>query len=382
MHMAYRFNANIPYGNVAHALVTQQAGRWRVEFAAHPHGGPECLWFCFRIERIEEMLPSGQVELVLKHSQNMLGAGDPTTIRPVVRHAHGDWERLCPGAAQFFPDGRCEITWLINPPQEWVDIAFCYPYGMAELDALLAETHGYWRADTIGVSQGGRPIVRLSNSFGEPCGQRPGLYLVARQHSGETPGSWVLDGLLRYLATMGEKAPLTWAVPLTNIDGVEQGDYGKDNFPYDLNRAWGVVPMRHEVLVIQRDVGRWSERCKPVLGIDFHAPGACETDGMYCYLPKPASYPSAYRDALEWSTAINAHLSSTYAAPNFSRVVKYPSRWETPTFISFMASAVQCPGLSIETPYAMCRETVMTRERYKESGALIGAAIMELLGFV
>ena len=116
---------------------------------------------------------------------------------------------------------------------------------------MIQETGSFWRVDTIGVSQGGRPLLRLSNDYGRPKGERPGVFLMARQHSGEVSGAWVLDGVLRRFAELGEAAPLVWAIPLANIDSVEQGDYGKDNFPYDMNRAWGKLPMRHETLVLQ-----------------------------------------------------------------------------------------------------------------------------------
>ena len=41
-------------------------------------------------------------------------------------------------------------------PNRTLDIAYCYPYGMEELEALVEETDGYWRMDTIGVSQAAR----------------------------------------------------------------------------------------------------------------------------------------------------------------------------------------------------------------------------------
>ena len=156
-------------------------------------------------------------------------------MRPVVRGGRlstrgdasdGDWQRLEAGIVGQLPDGRTCVTWVVGAPPgppypSYLDVAYCYPYGLPEVEALMRETEGYWQADIIGVSQGGRPLVRLSNAYGQAGGQRPGLYLIARQHSGETPGSWVLDGFLRHLVLLGEAAPLVWSVPLTNIDGVE-----------------------------------------------------------------------------------------------------------------------------------------------------------------
>jgi hypothetical protein len=259
-------------------------------------------------------------------------------------------------------------------------VAYCYPYGPPEIEALISETTGYWQADTIGVSQEGRALTRLSNVYGETQDGRPGLYLIARQHSGETSGSWVLDGFLRHIASLGGAAPLVWSVPLTNIDGVWGGDYGKDNYPYDLNRAWGRPPMRHEVLVLQRDIGRWKARCQPALVLDFHAPGACETSGIYCYLADPALYSRFHQEALGWAAAIKSRLARQYAAECFERVARYASRWETPRFTGYCWSQHGICGLGVETPYAMVGDLVMTREHYREAGARIAAGVLDRLG--
>jgi hypothetical protein len=248
-----------------------------------------------------------------------------------------------------------------------------------EVEALVQASNGYWQVDSIGLSQGGRSLLRLSNDYGRTDGQRPGIYLMARQHSGETPGSWVLDGLLRYVASRGDAAPLVWAVPLTNVDGVEGGDYGKDNYPYDLNRAWGRPPMRHEVLALQGDIRRWTERCRPALVLDMHAPGACETSGVYCYLPDPAVHSRFHQEALSWTTAIKGALTPAYAAECFERVARYASRWETPRCTGYCWSRHGVCGLGVETPYALVGDLVLTRERYREIGARIAAGVMERL---
>jgi hypothetical protein len=190
----------------------------------------------------------------------------------------------------------------------------------------------------------------------------------------------VLDGLLRHMATLGDCAPLVWAVPLTNIDGIEQGDYGKDNFPYDLNRAWGVVPMRHETLVMQRDILRWRKRCKPVLAIDFHAPGGCESDGIYCYLKNGNDEARELHAATrEWTAAVQASIGQEYAAEDFARVATYASRWETPTFGTYCAETLEIPGFTMETPYAMAGDKVLEVADYREAGRRIAATIADRL---
>jgi len=377
--MALKVDTDIPYGNACGVTVRDTDGIAEVSFAPDPHGGPECLWFCFRLAQIEASGARNKVRLVLEHSYNMLGGHSPLRMRPVLRYAEGDWQRLDAGTVEDLPDGRNRVSWELQAPASFVDVAYCYPYGRPEIDALVRETNGCWRADVIGASQGARPLVRLSNDYGEVGSDRPGLYLVARQHSGETPGSWVLDGLLRHFGAIGQDGPLVWAVPLTNVDGVEGGDYGKDNFPYDLNRAWGNPPMRHEVLVLQRDIERWAKRCRPVLAIDFHAPGACEKDGIYAYVPDPAQYPNLHSSVLEWTTAMRSVLGRQYAAETFDRIADYPSRWETPSFSRYFWFQHGVCSLGVETPYALAGELVLTRERYQEAGARIAESVVKRL---
>ena len=381
--MALTVDLTIPHANACGVTVAEDADPATVSFAADPHGGPECLWFCFRLTPRGRPSAS-QVRLVLQHATNMLGGGEPQHMRPVVRHAGTDWERLGAPTVQALPDGRSEVAWTVRLPATWMDVAYCYPYGPAELKSLLRDCKGYWRADAIGVSQRGRPLIRLSNGWGDrqaggAAERRPGVYAIARQHSGETPGSWVLDGFLRRMAELGSAAPLVWAVPLAHTDGVEKGDYGKDGFPHDLNRAWGRPPMRHEVLVYQADVARWVAACRPALALDLHAPGACETEGVYCYVPEAKRAFEQHRTLKGWVTAMQRALRPEFAARPFGRVADYASRWETPTFTAHCWAEHGVPALSIETPYAVIGSRVLTREDYRGIGARLAAPVAERL---
>jgi len=374
--MALRVETGFPGGNAAVVAVGVHDGVPEVAFTPDPHGGPECLWFFLRIVRDGGDPKAGDpVRLALKHPENVLGGSCPEKLRPVVRASRLEWERLPEGRREVLADGRARMVWMVPAPADALEVALCYPYGQADLAELIRETRGYWRVATIGVSQGGRGLARLSNDPGTPGSTRPGFYLIARQHSGETTGSWVLDGFLRWVAAHSERAPLVWAVPFANIDGVEQGDYGKDNFPYDLNRAWGDPPMRHETVVIQHDLLRWRERCRPELALDFHSPGACEADGVYAFLPDPGKFPIEHREAERWSALVAGALAPEFAAKEAEQVAYYTSRWNTPNFTTHCFEKLQVPALTVETPYALCGSVLMTRELYRQVGARIAAAV-------
>lgn len=393
MTMSYQVRDDIPFGNVGDVTIHEDpsAGVVDVGFTPRPMNAPEVMWFRFRIERAtggsDETPP---LRLVWRHWGNALGAAEDKlidTVRPVVRRTGEDWRRLEACQRIELPDGRVWPAWTMHglAPGQALDAALCYPYGPDEVAALVSELGATWRADTIGLSQEGRPLTRLSNDTGRPGDRRPGLYILARQHAGETPGSWVLDGLLRQLAAAqraGTPVPLTWVVPLADIDGVTAGAYGKDRYPYDLNRAWGRPPMRHEALVIQRDMHRWARRCRPALVLDSHAPGLCETQGVYCYLPDPDEAPRRTELSRPWADRLAAAIGRPLTAAAFARVAKYPSRWNTPaspTFTAFAGATFDCAALALETPYALAGDgsLVLTIDQYRRIGQRIAAAVVD-----
>ncbi|MCC7145496.1 MAG: hypothetical protein IT443_03550 [Phycisphaeraceae bacterium] len=380
--MTYRVRDDLPSGNVADVHIDENASLPRIAFSAHPRGGPEALWFHFRVERTGAAAGAeGQLQLVLKHYLSLAYTSAELTdsMRPVLRSPYQDWQRLDAPQRIDLPDGQIDLTWTVPAPAAgaWIEVAFCYPYTPDDLARLIDQTGGYWRADAIGLSATGEPITRLSNRYAPPAAAEPGIYLIARQHAGETPGGWVLDGLLRALAAAGDTSPLTWVVPIADVDGCVGGDYGKDQFPYDLNRAWGRPAMRHEVLVLQHDLRRWAQRCRPALALDFHAPGACENTGVYCYPPDPDDAPKRRALADPWLERLREALGE-YAAGNFARVAKYRSRWETPDFCEFVGLELGCPAVAIETCYALAGagKILLTRQSYQDIGCRLAKAIV------
>jgi hypothetical protein len=176
---------DVPYGNAGEVSVLEREGRTEVHFSADPHGGPECLWFCFGLKWHGQgpgsVPEGGPVALVLEHAGNMLGGNEPQYMRPVIRYGgtqareDAPWQRLGEGLVARRPDGQVSVTWEIDPPpggpgQSYADVAYCYPYGVPALKSLVQASEGYWRADSIGLSQGGRSLLRLSNDYGATGG--------------------------------------------------------------------------------------------------------------------------------------------------------------------------------------------------------------------
>lgn len=376
--MSLRVEFSFPGGSVAGVRIDPRGDRPEITFAADPAGGPESLWFYFRlVEKEAGSAHADKVDLTLRFVRNMLGCGSPLDLRPVLRAGDQNWSRSKAGTVRVAPDGQRSVTWSLPYPDPSIDVALCFPYGRRELNTLVQKSKGYWSVDELGLSQGARPIVRLSNEYGSASGRHPGLYIVARQHAGETPGSWVLDGMLEYFSRTKNNRLVVWAVPFVDVDGVECGFYGKDRFPYDMNRAWTTPPMRHETLAIQRDIEEWRTRCQPLLMLDLHAPGGTESDGIYAYLPCDPEGDAPSREVEKWANVIADGLGPAHAAGDFKRVVRDPARWETATFSRYAHDSLGIGALILETPYAMCRETVMTQKQYREAGRSIARAILQ-----
>ena len=151
------------------------------------------------------------------------------------------------------------------------EIAFCYPYQFGDwqrfYERRLASLGA--RILELGRSTGGNRL------FACECGGGPvEVWLTARHHSGETPGSYSLEGLFTGLMTQAPRAFTVRAIPFVDVDGVVSGMYGKERPPVDFNRAWGGDTKRPEIETYKRYLSSLPKG--PAVAVDSHAP--CATD--------------------------------------------------------------------------------------------------------
>ena len=377
--MALRIFDKFPGANVR-VLTVVQAPESEVVFTPDPRGGPEAMWFDFCVEdRDPPDPPPETLALTLRFYANLLGGhDDPQFCRPVIRFADKNWNRLPAPAVRRLDDGQPILQWQVPYPSTRMEIALSHPYMPNDLRGLMRRSKGYWHEEAIGLTQGGRILNRLDNlsQISARSGKARGLYLLARQHAGETPGSWVLDGILDGVSRRRSGPDwCVWAVPFADLDGVLEGRYGKDAYPYDLNRAWGRPPMRHETLAMQRDMRRWAALCRPELVLDLHAPAIGEHEGAYLFR-STGSDNEVDRATQAWINVLQQELPTEYAAENFVRTANYPSRWNTPRVSGFVRDTLECPALSLEVPYALCGTMALTPKKYREIGRHLARAIL------
>ncbi|HCG24459.1 MAG TPA: hypothetical protein DE060_19545 [Lentisphaeria bacterium] len=366
--------------NVAVAEIAISADQCEVSFSGSPHGGIAALWFHFRIFNDgKDVLPSRMV-LKLKHIMTMLGAGRGE-FYPVIRYGEGEWKRLTDRIPSVREDGHRAVCWLADTPEsgEYAEVAFCYPYGVKEFDTMLKDTGGYWTRDEIGVSAAGRSFFRISNCYGSESERRKGCYLFARQHAAETSGAWVLDGILRRLAERNVTFPV-WCVPFADIDGVIDGNYGKDSFPQDINRSWGPhAPMRHENMVMIQDLNLWKLRVIPEDSaiFDFHSPGAAEK-GVYSFLQKAVPADSRfYRWVQETGKALQPYSHDDFI--KYGNYKKFAAWGGFYNLSEFAFNTLHISFASFETSYYEAGRQVLEIKDYRNIGAIFAERLISYL---
>lgn len=132
-----------------------------------------------------------------------------------------------------------------NSSEDQVYIAYFAPYSMERHADLIAfaQTSERCHAETLGLSLDGQALDCLR--FGEPGKGRKVLWMVARQHPGETMAEWWMEGLINRLVdhsdpvvnAMLERA-VVYLVPNMNPDGSRRGNLRTNAAGSNLNREW------------------------------------------------------------------------------------------------------------------------------------------------
>ncbi len=372
--MGLKLQSRFPGGNGQLVQLDNGGEIPEITFAAEPHGGSAALWFCFRLAEDDPDAPHpAKLKLTLRYADTMLDGGNGAQLHPVYQPEQQGWYRTAAGVEAHTPDGRVSVSWLIPYPSPMTLVALCYPYGRRDLDTLVSKCRGFWSADAIGLSRGGRNLRRLSNRYGSTTSPAPGVYLLARQHAGETPASWVLDGLLQRLSR-SKRCPVdVWAIPFADPDGLEYGDYGRGDTAYDLDAAWGAHPTRHESRVIQTDMQRWRARTRPLLVLDLQSPTGVEASGIQSRLPGEGCEGSVTSEARAWSNTFKDALRE-WAADNFEQP-ESPAHAPGRSLVDYAAGELGIPALSLSVPYASCGGSVLTQKLYREAGAKLADAL-------
>lgn len=116
--------------------------------------------------------------------------------------------------------------------------------------------------------------------------------VIARQHPGESVGSWLMEGFIRRLESMRISLAVQWIiVPMINVDGVVLGNNRTGVLGQDFNRNWNIDELAKKEKILTENNALLSlikniRRAHPKklkIFIDFH--GHSSQPNVFSYGP-------------------------------------------------------------------------------------------------
>jgi murein tripeptide amidase MpaA len=222
-------------------------------------------WFAFSVE--SDGPEEREVVVVNAGEVTYPGAWEGYDVH-VLRAGRRTWSRL----STAFEDGV--VRFVHRAEGEVTRYAYFAPYSVERAERLVLQVAGApgVHHDVIGKTLLGRPIRRVV--IGDPSADFR-VWVVARQHPGETPAGWAAEGLLRAASAsphLFERLCLH-VVPLANPDGAAAGNMRTNAAGIDLNRSWEAPSEQAspESLHVLRAI----ERSGVDLFLDLHADETC-----------------------------------------------------------------------------------------------------------
>lgn len=212
-------------------------------------GGDEYLWFHFKIQFNEKLTP----EFVIENAADAHQSGRRWRItRPVFSTDGKNWIRAEYGK---YPPWSKRLHDLWKPvfrfkspvTSETLWVAYFYPYSISMLQSFLSEVadHPYTAIKKMGNSEEGRDILLIEIGKNAESAKVPKktIWVICREHPGETPASFVCEGLIKAILQTSAGTRLLEdftfkIVPMLNVDGVAHGYYYHNSRGINLALDW------------------------------------------------------------------------------------------------------------------------------------------------
>lgn len=254
-------------------------------------------------------------------------------------------------------DGQ-QLRFSLTPKFDAVNIAYFEPYSESRHQAFMAQvqTQAAVTLSEVGRSVQGRPLDLLT--IGTPGEGKRKLWIIARQHPGETMAEWFVEGLLKRLLNLGDHAgdPLGhkllrhavfYVVPNMNPDGAALGNLRTNAVGANLNREWmdPSAERSPEVLAVREAIAQ--------TGCDFFLDVHGDEALPYVFVDGCGGLPS-FDDAqaAEQKAFLQRFLR---ASPDFQTQHGYPSNHFREEVLKLATKYIgyryRCLALTLELPF-------------------------------
>ena len=193
-------------------------------------------WFYFRVLDAA----GSPLRMVIANASTAAYPGGWEQYHCVASYDRQDWFRV---ESTRFEDGQLIIEH--TPERDSVYYAYFEPYSHERhLDLLGAVAESpFARVDSLGATVQGRDLDRIV--IGDDVAGRPQVWIIARQHPGETMAEWFVEGLLERLLDAADptarrirEQAVVHVVPNMNPDGAILGNLRTNAAGRNLNREW------------------------------------------------------------------------------------------------------------------------------------------------
>ena len=337
-----RISSNFDSGNIQ-VVSAASAGDIQLRIQAD-HQSHYFQWFHFRLSGAR-----GQ-DCVMK----ILNAGEAAytdgwkNYQAVASYDRQHWFRV----PTDYVDGVLSIRH--RPSSDAIYYAYFAPYPVERHHDLIARSLQSDRVQLLPLGQtlDGQDMDLLQ--IGEPAEHKRRLWIIGRQHPGETMAEWWMEGFLERLTDAEDAAVqqmleqcVFYVVPNMNPDGSRRGHLRTNAAGTDLNRAWAQPSLETspEVYLVRQAM----EQHRPDFCLDVHGDEAI-----------PANFIAGAEGIVGWSERL-ADLQQRYlealltTSPDFQTELGYPvdppGQANPAIATNFLGQHFDCLSMTLEMPF-------------------------------
>ncbi|MDF2529740.1 MAG: carboxypeptidase [Gammaproteobacteria bacterium] len=301
-------------------------------------------WFYFRLQGAENQACCIQIINAKDTSYQAGWEG----YQAVASYDREEWFRV----PTQFNDGVLSIE---HTP-DFNDIYYAYfePYSFERHLNLIASAQQspICKVLDIGSTVEQRDINVLC--IGQPDSHKLKLWVIARQHSGETMAEWFIEGFLNRLLDESDaiaksilQQAVFYIVPNMNIDGSVKGNLRANAAGMDLNRQWQSPSLGHspEVYLVKSKMHE--------IGVDFFLDVHGDEGLPYVFLAGCEGIPSY--DKRHQQLELNFKQAFMKASPELQDQYGYPKDEPGKANLSLasqhIGEAFKCLSYTLEMPF-------------------------------
>ena len=302
MHISHQFDA----GAIEVDAIVEEGAVTRCDLRLRADNAAEFRqWFYFRASGV-----AGKALRLVFHNAADAAFPDWRGYHCVASYDRRTWFRI---ADTSFVDGKLVVEH--TPAHDSVYYAYFEPYSYERhLDLIArASVHPAARVTSLGQSVEGRELDCIE--LGQPDAERT-VWIIARQHPGETMAEWFVEGMLDRLLDPADVvavhllAAARWCiVPNMNPDGALHGNLRTNAAGRNLNREWREPDPEHSPEVWH--VRRAMEAGGCTLFLDIHG----DESLPYVFFVSPAEIPGYSAQQAEQETRLAQALAAV--SPDF-----------------------------------------------------------------